>query len=170
MRKLVFFFCISTIFFSCTSNTILEKPKDLIPKDTMNLIFQDLFIASSATFFNNKNLQKNINYMPLVYDKYKIDSSRFKRSNLYYMSKIDDYQKIMAKVNDGLQVKKEKLQKEKAIIDSIRKDSIRNLKERNYDKIKDSIKIDNKFDLDTTVLEIDAPKNLSNQDNSHKLF
>ena len=136
----------------------------------MNLIFQDLFIASSATFFNNKNLQKNINYMPLVYDKYKIDSSRFKRSNLYYMSKIDDYQKIMAKVNDGLQVKKEKLQKEKAIIDSIRKDSIRNLKERNYDKIKDSIKIDNKFDLDTTVLEIDAPKNLSNQDNSHKLF
>ena len=37
---LVFIFLVS-----CTSNTIFKEPKDLIPKDTMSLLLQDMMIA-----------------------------------------------------------------------------------------------------------------------------
>ena len=39
---------IGILLTSCTSNTILKKPVDLIPKDTMVLLLTDLFIAKSA--------------------------------------------------------------------------------------------------------------------------
>ncbi|WP_347173197.1 DUF4296 domain-containing protein [Polaribacter uvawellassae] len=109
MKKIVFFF-IGIIVTSCTSNTILEKPKDLIPKDTMVLLLTDLFIAKSA--FNEKNTQNNrkVNYMPLVYNKYKIDSTRFGSSNFYYTSKLEEYELIYQAVNDKLLAKKAELE------------------------------------------------------------
>ena len=93
----------------------LEKPKDLIPKDTMSLLVQELMKASSAKFIKNKNLQKNINYMPFVYDRFNIDSSRFKRSNFYYMSTIDDYIKIY---DDA----KKQLEEQKTFYDLLKKE------------------------------------------------
>ena len=87
---------------SCTSNTIFEKPKDLIPKDTMSLLLQEMMISSSAKFIKNKNNQKNINYMPFVYENFKIDSTRFKSSNYYYMSKIDVYQEILENAQNSI--------------------------------------------------------------------
>ena len=66
--------------------------------------------------------------MPLVYDQFKIDSTRFKTSNLYYMSKIDEYQEILENAKKNLEEEKafyEKLKKRK---DSIRKDSLKNIK------------------------------------------
>ena len=54
---------ISSIFLfiflvSCTSNTIFKEPKDLIPKDTMSLLIQEMMIASSAKNVKNINLEK----------------------------------------------------------------------------------------------------------------
>ena len=124
LSYLLVFLCL----FSCTSNTIFEKPEDLIPKDTMSLLLQELSIASSSKFMKNKNFEKKINYMPLVYDQFKIDSTRFKTSNLYYMSKIDEYQEILENAKKNLEEEKafyEKLKKRK---DSIRKDSLKNIK------------------------------------------
>ena len=80
MKKLSFLL-LFIFLISCTSNTIFEKPKDLIPRDTMSLLIQDMMIASSAKFVKNKNKEKKINYMSFVYDKYKIDSLRFHNSN-----------------------------------------------------------------------------------------
>ena len=123
---------------SCTSNTIFEEPKDLIPRDTMNLLMQDMMIASSAKYVKNINQQKKINYMPFIYDKYKIDSTRFQKSNLYYTSKIDLYQEIINDVKTQLEEKKEFYGKISSRRDSIRKDSIRkvNLKIKKIDTIK----------------------------------
>ena len=87
---------------SCTSNTIYEKPKNLIPKDTMTLLLTDLFIASSAYFSKNTHSEKKANYMPLIYDKYKIDSLRFTKSNFYYMTKIDEYDELYKEVKINL--------------------------------------------------------------------
>ena len=143
MKKAVYLI-VFLFLVSCTSNTILEPPKDLIPKDTMSLVIQEMFIASTAKFFNNKNLQKNINYMPFVYERFKIDSVRFQRSNLYYMSKIDDYQKILNDVKASLEEQKRKFDTEKTYLDSIRKDSIRkvqSLNRRNFDTIKKEDKL-----------------------------
>jgi len=94
------------VLFSCTENSIIEKPKDLIPKDTMVLLLTDLFIAKSAFTEKNLNNNRKINYMPLVYNKYKIDSARFISSNLFYTSKFEEYELIYKEVNEKLYSKK----------------------------------------------------------------
>ena len=130
---------ISSIFIflflvSCTSNTIFEKPQNLIPSDTMSLLLQEMVIASSAKFMKNKGQQKNINYMPLVYEKFKIDSSRFETSNQYYMSTIDKYQEILEGAKASLGSRNEVFKKIKTRLDSLRKDSIR-IARKNQNKL-----------------------------------
>lgn len=113
---------------SCTSNTIFKAPEDLIPKDSMQLLINDMLLASSAKYPKNKNLEKNINYMPLVYEKYHIDSTRFQRSIIYYTSKIDEFNKMLDTIKARLELSKKVLVDQKREIDSLRRDSIRQLK------------------------------------------
>lgn len=113
---------------SCTSNTIFEKPKNLIPKDTMSLLIQDMMIASSAKYLKNKGNQRNITYMAFIYDIYKIDSLRFKESNFYYISKIDLYEEIINDAKLQLEKKKKYYKKISNNLDSIRNDSIKKSK------------------------------------------
>jgi len=120
MKKIHYIF-VYVFLVSCTSNTIYEKPKDLIPKDTMVNILTDLFLASSATNVKNKNLESSANYTPIVYEKYNIDSTRFKNSNIYYLSKMDEYEKLFLKVKDSLKY----LQR----VYRIKEDSIKKLRE-----------------------------------------
>ena len=92
-----------TVFITaCTSNTIYKKPKDLIPKEQMVDLLVDMYLANAAKNVKTKKLEKKINYMPLVYEKYGIDSVRFQSSNLYYMSLIDDHEAIYKKVDARL--------------------------------------------------------------------
>ena len=127
---------------SCTSNTIFEKPKDLIPRDTMVILIQEMMIASSAKFVNNINSERDIHYMAFVYEKYKIDSSRFNRSNTYYISTIDEYVKLFREVKDSLEKKSNSFKRLKKRKDSIRRDSIIKLR-RNTSINLDTITIDN---------------------------
>ncbi|MGB2225219.1 MAG: DUF4296 domain-containing protein [Polaribacter sp.] len=127
---------------SCTSNTIFEKPKDLIPRDTMVILIQEMMIASSAKFVNNINSERDIHYMAFVYEKYKIDSSRFNRSNTYYISTIDEYIKLFREVKDSLEKKSNSFKRLKKRKDSIRRDSIIKLR-RNTSINLDTITIDN---------------------------
>ncbi|WP_298763010.1 DUF4296 domain-containing protein [uncultured Polaribacter sp.] len=123
--KLKTAFLLSFIFLvSCTSNTIFEKPKNLIPKDTMSLLLQEMMIASSAKFVKNIHKEKNVNYMPFVYNKFLIDSIRFETSNFYYMSKIDEYQKILVDAKKALEEKNKVFKDRKSRLDSIKKDSL----------------------------------------------
>jgi len=137
MKKIFYFFSI-IFFLSCTSNTILEKPKDLIQKDSMTLLIEEMMIASSSKFIKNKFQETEINYMTLLYERFKIDSSRFQTSNLYYMSKVDIYQKILEQATKNLEAKKEIYASKKTKLDSLRKDSIKKIK--TTPKILDSIK------------------------------
>lgn len=127
MKKLSYFFVLMFLV-SCTSNTIFEKPEDLIPRDTMSLLVQEMMIATSSKYVKNKNQEKNINYMPLVYDRFKIDSNRYQRSNLYYMSKIDLYKEIFEDAKESLDKKATYYKAIKEERDSIRKDSIAKIK------------------------------------------
>lgn len=136
MKKLSYLLAF-LILGSCTSNTIFEKPTDLIPKDTMSLLVQEMMIASSATYIKNKNMERNINYMPLVYERFQIDSVRFQTSNLYYMSKIDEYKLIFEDAKNSLKQQKEYYDKIKSSKDSIRQDSIKRTKD--LKKKKDSL-------------------------------
>lgn len=120
--KKILLFLIVLFLVSCTSNTILEKPKDLIPKDTMVLLLTDLFIAKSAFVEKNTLNERKINYMPLVYNKYKIDSSRFSTSNFYYTSKLEEYELIYKEVKESLERKK--LEIEESIKKNVGKEKI----------------------------------------------
>ncbi|MDG1697370.1 MAG: DUF4296 domain-containing protein [Polaribacter sp.] len=127
MKKYSYIFVL-LILFSCTSNTIFKKPKDLIPKDSMSHLIQEMYIASSAKFIKNNKQQNKINYMPFVNEVYNIDSSRFQNSNYYYMSKIDEYEEILTDAKTNLEKRKETLNKLKVKLDSARKDSLKKIK------------------------------------------
>ena len=94
MKRLVFLFSAFIFLSNCTSNTIYKKPTALIPKDSMAILIHEMIVASSAKNIKTINLQRKINYFPFVYDRFKIDSTRFKESSLYYTSRIDDYDEI----------------------------------------------------------------------------
>lgn len=111
---------------SCTSNTIFDKPDDLIPKDTMVSLLADLYISKSARGYRNNLKERNVDYTYMVYDKYLIDSARFRRSNFYYTTKIDQYEKIYKEVESKLKAMNEALKQSKKTQDSIKRDSIRN--------------------------------------------
>lgn len=146
MKRTIITFAIVLFFGACTSNTIYKKPKDLIPKDQMVDLMVDMYMANVSVNLPNKDNLRNIQYLPLVYKKYKIDSTRFKSSNLYYMSKIKDYRDISQRVIDKLEILKKAAEAAKKIEDSIQKiksDSVRKLKEAELKiKLKDSLKSD----------------------------
>jgi len=120
------------LLLSCTSNTIYEKPKDLIPKDQMVALLTDIFLANSAAINPNKSGKRNVKYLPLVYEKYHIDSAQFKRSNHYYTSNIKEYEAIYQEVFNNI----EKLEKKYKVLQN-KRDSIENLKK---DSIRDNMK------------------------------
>ena len=84
--------------FSCTSRTIYKKPKNLVSKEQMVDLWVDITIANGARSKKNKKAQRNINYMPFIYKKYNIDSTRFMESNIYYTSKIEEYENMFKEV------------------------------------------------------------------------
>ena len=108
MKRLILLFSAFLFLSNCTSNTIYKKPTDLIPKDTMVILIQEMLIASASKNVKTINLQRKIDYFPFVYDRFKIDSTRFQKSSFYYISKIDTYTEILAQVKKGLEIEKEK--------------------------------------------------------------
>ena len=123
---------------SCTSNSIYAKPDDLIPKDSMKMILKDLYLATAAKNIKNIRQQRRFSYIPLVYQKYKIDSTRFKESSLYYTSKIDVYEPMLNEILVVLEKERAMYAKQRSKRDSIRQDSIKKVRQKINDKPKDS--------------------------------
>lgn len=140
--KGLFLLIVTCVLFSCTSNTIYEKPKDLITKDTMVSLLKDLYLASAAKNVTNKQAQRRFSYVPLVYDKYKIDSARFQRSNLYYISLVDVYEPMLEEVFSTLEAERTILARQKKVRDSLRQDSLRRVKRKITDTKRRPLTID----------------------------
>ncbi len=81
-------------------------------------IWKDIYIARGARHIKTKELRKNINYIPLVFKKHQIDSLQFSESNLYYTSRIDDYEKMFLEVEKQLKEQQE-IYDPKSNLDSI---------------------------------------------------
>lgn len=170
MKKLFYFF-IALFLASCTSNTIYKKPENLIPRDTMVALLTDMYLASSTKSIKNKKLKRDVNYFPLIYKKYNIDSTRFAESNVYYMSVIEAYHEMFLEVKDNLVIQKEKFAKEIKVLDSIKrmkkenllsKDSISKLEKTIFKEIEASRlterKKSSKSEKLNEVLEMDSDK------------
>lgn len=128
MKNTTIFLIFMTLLASCSSNTIYDEPKDLIPKDSMVLLLKDLYLATSAKSIKNKKQQKKISYTPLVYNTYKIDSLRFSSSNFFYTSKVDVYEPMLDQVMALLKKEQVFFTEAKKIKDSIFNDSIKKKK------------------------------------------
>lgn len=102
MKKILIILTL-TVLASCESKVNYEKPEDLIPKDVMIDLLYDMHLAVGTTNLRNKNLEKDRNYMSLVYEKYKIDSTRFAISNIYYTSQVDEYEEMFEEVERRLE-------------------------------------------------------------------
>lgn len=124
----------SVVFlFSCESKVNYEKPKDLIPKEQMIDLLYDMHLAVGTSNLRNKNLEKDRNYMSLVYEKYNIDSTRFAISNIYYTSQVDEYEEMFEEVERRLEELHLKYQSQR--------DSIINASKRRGPLPADSIKV-----------------------------
>ncbi len=126
--KLVKYIVIILFLISCKGKTNYEKPEDLIPKDQMIDLLTDIHLASGASSVNNKYSEKSNKYMFLVFDKYKIDSTRFASSNLYYTSNVDEYKKIYDEVEKKLNNIRKEYDVEPDSIDKRIYDSLKNLR------------------------------------------
>lgn len=102
---------------SCNSRTIYKKPDNLIPKDQMVELWTEIYIAHAARSVKNVNQQQQINYMPFIQEKYKIDSVRFMQSNIYYTSKIEVYEELFKKVESRLKALRDTYDPDMAGID-----------------------------------------------------
>ena len=130
MKKHFIIALLSFLVINCTSNTILKKPDDLIPRDKMVNLLTDLLLANSADNIRNTQDKRNVQYFPLVFEKYQVDSAQFRASNYYYTSRIDDYDKIMKEVETRFQTLIDTYQKEQRETDSLKRletDSIRRI-------------------------------------------
>lgn len=74
--------------------------------------------------------------MPLVYEKFKIDSTRFNASNYYYMSTVDQYQEILENAAAKLESRKNAFQKIKKNADSLKEAITDTEKKNKLDRLK----------------------------------
>ncbi len=119
MNKFLTILLVGVFLVNCTSNTIIEKPKNLIPKEQMVDLLTDLLLANGSGNIKNTQLKRNVNYYPLVFEKYNIDTTQFKESNYYYASKVDEYDEIIRKVEERLEALSKQFEDERKLKDSL---------------------------------------------------
>lgn len=84
---------------SSCKNATVEKPNNLIDEDEMIAILFDISVLEAIKVTNPKSLEtRKINTNKYIFQKYKIDSLQFVKSDLYYASDIDNYGKMYKKV------------------------------------------------------------------------
>jgi len=99
---------------------LLEKPENLIARDKMVEVLQDLAIINAAKTTNSAKLRdKNIDPMTYIFEKYGIDSVQFVESDKYYASLPITYEKIYKEVETGLEKEQQILNDAKKLKDSL---------------------------------------------------
>ncbi len=134
MKKILTFSLLILLLLGCTKEKN-QKPAKLIPEDKMVEILYDINLLQALRNTNySVYTQENINPEEYIYKKYSIDSLQFAESNQYYITDVDNYEKLLdkviAKVNeektkynaDSLRVKRPK----RTIADSVAKQSLLN--------------------------------------------
>lgn len=112
MKKLVYLLSIALLFLSCNER-VVEKPDNLIDRGKMIDILYDLSILDALKSQRPIYLeQNNINPRTFIFEKYKIDSLQFAKSDQYYASDLADYKKMYDDVSHRLELRKNEADKE----------------------------------------------------------
>ncbi len=110
MMKNIILFFVALIAFSC-SDVKVEKPDNLIDEQKMEDILYDLALLDAMRSQNPARIQKASNAKTYIYDKHKIDSLQFAKSNRYYAADIKNYKKLYDRVGKRLLDEKAKIDK-----------------------------------------------------------
>ena len=112
MIKKTLFFGIIALLISCKEE-VVKKPDNLIEKEVMVDVLYDLSLLEAIKFQSTKPLETyKVAPSQYIYQKYKIDSVQFFRSNMYYAA---DY-KVCKKMNEQIN---ERLNKNKILTEAI---------------------------------------------------
>lgn len=146
MKHFLIYIILFFVTVSCTSNTILKKPKDLIKKKEMVALLTDLYLAKGMENIGGIELsidemeKKNLKAYAWVLKKHNIDTTRFQQSNYYYCSVMDDYEKMYKKVLQNLNDTLGKIEKLDSINNIIKlekeKKKMKSIKVRQWEKSK----------------------------------
>ncbi|MEL4456810.1 DUF4296 domain-containing protein [Lutimonas vermicola] len=105
--KILYSFILILFLFACQDKGNYKKPENLISKSKMTDLLLDMHLVVGTSNVQNIYLEKNRNYMSLVYEKYGVDSTQFAQSNLYYTSQIGEYEEIFEEVHRRMKILKE---------------------------------------------------------------
>lgn len=120
MKKVIYILFL-VLMGSCAEK-LLEKPNNLIPKDKMVDILNDLAILNAAKSTNVAILRNHdIEPMEYIFTKYEIDSVQFVESDRYYASIPEEHEKIYIAVEAKLEQEEERLSFAKKERDSIKR-------------------------------------------------
>lgn len=111
MRKVSVVFCLLLLMAACDKRMNYQKPENLISKQQMIELLYDMHLAVGTSNLQNLKLEKNRNYMSLVYEKHGIDSAQFTASNIYYTANINEYEAIFEEVEKRLKIDQNLYQK-----------------------------------------------------------
>lgn len=99
MKKTVFLFVL--MFFSCSSP--INKPKNLVPEDTMAEIIADLALTDQMSFLNAAgNMETQTVFL---FNKYGVTSRQFSDSYKYYLADPDSLEKIFSEAQENIKQK-----------------------------------------------------------------
>lgn len=94
---------------SCSDKPV-QKPDNLLTKDTMENIIYDTSILQAAQGYKTEILsQNNIKINDYIYKKYTIDSTTYFQNYKYYASDIKTFKKIYMRVNSRIENKKNEI-------------------------------------------------------------
>lgn len=97
------------VMLSCDKK-VVEKPDNLIEKETMDSILYDLSLLQAIRGGYQGKLDSNkVEISNYIYKKYKIDSLQFANSNRYYASDAAAYNRMYNRVNERLLAEKTKM-------------------------------------------------------------
>lgn len=128
------------ILFSC-GEELLTKPDNLISKEKMADIIQEMAIVNAAKTTNSAVFRKN-NIEPTEYvlSKFKVDSLQYVESDRYYVSKPVEYEKIFKIVEKRLETSAKEMSETKRKNDStrlkIQRDEAKALQDKKKLKVK----------------------------------
>lgn len=120
MRRLVIYSLTLLTLFSC-GEELLSKPENLISKEKMADIIQEMAIVNAAKTTNSAVFhENNIDPTEYVLAKFKVDSLQYVESDRYYVSKPVEYEKIFKIVEKRLETDAKEMSDTKRKNDSIR--------------------------------------------------
>ena len=110
VKSIKLIFITFSAVFSCTHELeIVEKPKNLIPADSFELVLSDLMLMEALVKTKHAKVQDFHLIMKgtgaAVLKKHKIDSLRFQQSMDYYAQKQEELIEIYRNIQDDINLK-----------------------------------------------------------------